>query len=546
MERIGRRAGDPLLLGVQMLLLVLGLAALFSASHYYAERVFQDPYHLLKRQLSFVLIGLAACGLARALRSPWCGKAIPVLLAVAFLLCLAAFVPGLGRPVLGARRWIFLFGQSFEPLELAKLAVVLYLASILAKKQERIDDPFNSLIPPLLVVLAFAGVVYLQKDFSTAVFLLVIALCMFLMAQVRLLYFILLALLFLPLGGLLLFTQAYRVERLIAFFNPLADPAGSGYQMIAARSALVGGGLWGRGLGRGVKSLGVLPEAHSDFIFAVIGEEAGFLGVLFVLFLFLLFAWRGYAVAYRAQDAFTAFLAFGLTTTIFLQALLNFAVVTGLVPSTGIPLPFVSAGGSCLVDQPGHVRAAAEPVPAAGGRLVSDAFFFDATRPRRRPGRSLAARLLAWLVAALGLLAAGLLVFHLVAHPAPAGAQRGADLRPFLEPGRGPARRRPGGGGGILPGGPARGGAAPGGLPAGGPGLRGQVLPGHSAHPPGRPPAAGRPAGPRRPGPGPAPGHRPGRGRVPGRSRADRLGPAPAVRRAVRGGARGPAAARRP
>jgi cell division protein FtsW len=211
------------------------------------------------------------------------------------------------------------------------------------------DDPLNSLIPPLLVVLAFAGVIYLQKDFSTSVFLLVIALCMFLMAQVRLLYFVLLALLFLPLGGLLLFTQAYRVQRLIAFFNPLADPAGSGYQLIAARSALAGGGLWGRGLGRGLKSLGALPEAPSDFIFAVIGEEAGFLGVLFVVFLFLLFAWRGYLVAYRAQDAFTAFLAFGLTTTIFLQALLNFAVVTGLVPSTGIPLPFISAGGSCLV-----------------------------------------------------------------------------------------------------------------------------------------------------------------------------------------------------
>ena len=349
MERIGRRAGDPLLLGVQVLLLTLGLAALFSASHFYAERVFHDPYYLVKRQLTFMLVGLAAFALSARTPLPLLRRATPVLLAVAFLLCLATFVPGLGRSVLGARRWIFLFGQSFEPLELAKLAVVLYLASILAKKQERMDDPLNSLIPPLLVVLAFAGVIYLQKDFSTSVFLLVIALCMFLMAQVRLLYFVLLALLFVPLGGLLLFTQAYRVQRLVAFFNPLVDPAGSGYQLIAARSALAGGGLWGRGLGRGLKSLGALPEAPSDFIFAVIGEEAGFLGALFVVFLFLLFAWRGYTVAYRAQDAFTAFLAFGLTTTIFLQALLNFAVVTGLVPSTGIPLPFISAGGSCLV-----------------------------------------------------------------------------------------------------------------------------------------------------------------------------------------------------
>jgi len=348
-ERIEKRTGDTLLLAVQLLLLVLGLAALFSASHYYSERVFHDPYHLLKRQAVFMAVGLAVFFLASRAPLPTLRGVTPVLLAVAFLACLATFVPGLGRPVLGARRWIFLFGQSFEPLELAKLAVVLYLASILAKKQERIEDPLNSLIPPLLVVLAFSGVVYLQKDFSTAVFLLVVALCMFLVAQVRLLHFVLVGLLLLPIGAVLMFTQAYRVQRLMAFLNPLADPAGSGYQMIAARSALVGGGLFGRGLGQGVKSLGALPEAHSDFIFAVIAEEAGFFGALFVLLLFLAFAWRGYAAAYRSPDAFPALLAFGLTTTIFLQALVNLAVVTGLMPSTGIPLPFVSAGGSCLV-----------------------------------------------------------------------------------------------------------------------------------------------------------------------------------------------------
>jgi cell division protein FtsW len=348
-ERIEKRPSDMLLFAVQLLLLALGLAALFSASHYYSARVFHDPYHLLKRQLAFLAAGLAAFLLASRAPLGLLRKTTPALLAAAFLGCLATFVPGLGRSVLGARRWIFLFGQSFEPQELAKLALVLYLASILAKKQERIDDALNSLIPPLLVVLAFAGVIYLQKDFSSAVFVLVVALCMFLMAQVRLLYFILVGLLFLPIGAVLLFTQTYRVERLMAFFNPLADPAGSGYQMIAARSALIGGGLFGRGLGRGLKSMGALPEAHSDFIFAVIAEEAGFFGALFVLLLFVAFAWRGYAAAYRSAEAFPAFLAFGLTTTIFLQALVNFAVVLGLMPSTGIPLPFVSAGGSCLV-----------------------------------------------------------------------------------------------------------------------------------------------------------------------------------------------------
>lgn len=348
-ERIERRSGDLLLAAVLVLILALGLAALFSASHYYSERVFSDPYRLLKRQLLWLAVGAAAALLASRLPLGLVRRVTPVLLGVSFLLCLATFLPGLGRPVLGSRRWLFLFGQSFEPLELAKLSLVLYLASILAKKREKIDDPLNSLVPPLLVVLAFAAVVYFQRDFSSAVFLLALALCMFLMARLRLVYLILLACLFVPIGGLLLFTQAYRVQRLLSFLNPLADPAGSGFQMIAARDALVGGGLWGRGLGRGLKSLGGLPEAHSDYIFAVIGEEAGFLGAVFVLFLFLLLAWRGYSIAYRSEDDYTFFLAFGLTTALSLGALLNMAVVAGLVPATGIPLPFMSAGGSCLI-----------------------------------------------------------------------------------------------------------------------------------------------------------------------------------------------------
>lgn len=349
MERIGKHPADALLLAVQVLIVSLGLALLFSASHFYAERVFHDPYYLLKRQVAWILVGVLVCFFAARTPLELVRRLTPLFLGITFALSLAVFLPGIGHPLLGARRWLFIGGLSIEPSELAKPALVLYLASILAKKQERINDPLNSLVPPLLVVLAFAAVVYFQKDFSTAVFMLVIALCMLLMAQVRLLYFILLSALFLPLGGVLLFTQAYRVQRLIAFFNPLADPTGSGYQVSAARSALASGGLWGAGLGRGLKSLGGLPEAHSDFIFAVIGEETGFLGALFLLFLFVLFAWRGYTTALRSEEDYTTYLAFGLTTTIFLQVLLNIAVVAGMVPATGIPLPLVSAGGSCMV-----------------------------------------------------------------------------------------------------------------------------------------------------------------------------------------------------
>jgi cell division protein FtsW len=265
------------------------------------------------------------------------------------MLTVLTFVPGIGRPIMGARRWLFVFGQSFEPSELVKFSIVLYLAAIFSKKQDRINDPVNSLLPPLLVVSLFVTLIYLQNDFSTAFFILLIALAMFLIAQVRVLYFILLSLLFVPLGGMLLFTKAHRVRRLMAFLNPLADPGGSGYQVIAAQTAFISGGFWGRGLGKGIKKLGGLPEAHSDFIYAVVGEEAGFIGALFVLLLFLLLAWRGYSLAMKGKDSFTRYLAFGITSTITLQALLNIAVVIGLVPATGIPLPFFSSGGSSML-----------------------------------------------------------------------------------------------------------------------------------------------------------------------------------------------------
>ena len=349
MERIDKQAGDFLLFLSLVLLIGVGLSMLFSASHYYAERVFNDPYYFFKRQIIWVLLGSSAALVASRTPLVFFRDTTPYVLLLALVLSLLTFVPGIGKPILGARRWIFIFGQSFEPSELVKFSVVLYLAAIFSKKKERINDPINSILPPLLIVTLFVTLIYFQNDFSTAFFVLFISLTMFYIAQVKLRYFVMLSALVIPLGSLLLFTKAHRVQRLIAFFNPLADPAGSGYQIIAARQSIITGGFWGRGLGRGLKKLGGLPEAHSDFIFAVIGEEAGFLGALFVLTLFVVFAWRGYTIAVKSRDSFNYYLAFGITTIIFLQVLLNIAVVIGLVPATGIPLPFFSSGGSSML-----------------------------------------------------------------------------------------------------------------------------------------------------------------------------------------------------
>ena len=349
MERIEGDTGDLMLLLTLVTLIGLGAAVLFSASYPYAQAVFRDPYYFLKRQVLWILIGTVSALIAAQVPLDLVRKSVPLLVAGTFVLMLLTFVPGIGLPIQGARRWVFFFGISFEPSELVKLTLVVYLASIFSKKQDRIDDAVNALLPPLLVAAVFVALTYMQNDFSTAFFILVIALAMFLVAQVRVAYLLLLSVLVVPLGGVMLFTKTHRVRRLMAYLNPLADPQGSGYQVIASQTALSGGGLWGRGMGKGIKKLGGLPEAHSDFIFAVVGEEAGFLGALFVLLLFVLFAWRGYGIAFRAEDSFQRYLAFGLTTVVFLQAMLNIAVVAGLVPATGIPLPFFSSGGSSML-----------------------------------------------------------------------------------------------------------------------------------------------------------------------------------------------------
>ena len=349
MERIEKEPADFLLFLTLILLVGLGVSVLFSASYYYAEKLTRDAYYFFRRQIVFIILGCITAIIAANTPLELWKRATPYSLLLSLILILLTFIPGIGLPILGANRWLFVFGISFQPSELVKFCLVLYLATLFSKKEEKINDPLNSILPPLIVVSIFVTLIYLQNDFSTAFFILFLSIAMFYMARIKLRYFLLLGFIVLPLGVLLLFSKAHRVKRLIAFLNPALDPSGSGFQVIASRSALINGGFWGRGLGSGVKKLGGLPEAHSDFIYAVIGEEMGFLGALFVLFLFILFAWRGYSISLKTGDNFIYYLSFGITSLIFIQSLINIAVVTGLIPATGIPLPFFSSGGSSIV-----------------------------------------------------------------------------------------------------------------------------------------------------------------------------------------------------
>src|SRR6056297_40001 len=350
-ERVKTERNDTTLLVLLILIIGIGLGTLFSASYYYGGKRFDDPFHFFFRQLAFVGLGAVLAFIASRISLEGVIKKIPLLLVLTLLLMLATFVPGLKHSIMGANRWFSIAGYTFQPSEVVKLTLVIYLSAILSKKSDRLDDVVNSIIPPLLVVIVFSALTYLQNDFSTAFFIIILFLLLFFVAGIKFRYFLFLFSIVLPMASLLVFTKEYRVRRVIAFLDPNSDPIGTGYQVIAAQNALASGDFWGQGFGMGTEKLGGLPEAHSDFIFAVFAEEMGFIGVVFAVALFLALGVRGYTLAlqYEPNDRFSFLLALGLTSCLVFQALVNMAVVAGMLPATGLPLPFFSHGGSSMV-----------------------------------------------------------------------------------------------------------------------------------------------------------------------------------------------------
>ncbi len=344
-----KRSVDSMLLGSVVLLTGTGLTVLFSSSFFRAGHLFGDPYRFFRTQGLFTLLGATLAILPATISLDRIRKFLPVMLLGALVLMSLTFVPGIGASLQGARRWIFVFGRSFQPSELVKLVMVIYLAHLLSNKQDSMDDAVNTLLPPFLVLALFSFLIYVQNDFSTAVFVFVLGMAIFFVAGAPLRYFVGLGLVSTPLAVILLLSREHRVRRLLAFLEPTLDPSGSGFQILAAERALESGGAWGVGIGLGTQKMGALPEVHSDFVFAVVAEELGLVGVVAIIALFTVFAWRGYYIAMRAPDTFRSFLAFGVTSMIVFQALLNIAVVAGAVPATGVPLPFFSSGGSSML-----------------------------------------------------------------------------------------------------------------------------------------------------------------------------------------------------
>jgi cell division protein FtsW len=344
-----RLTPDAWLFGAAVMLLSTGVVMVYSASAIVAADRFHDPYFFLKRQLFWALLGAAVLWAALRVDYRVLERAVTPALAVAGVLLVLVLIPPIGQAINGTQRWIRVGGVSFQPVELAKLALVVYLAAFLARRRGALDDFRTGTLPPLLVAGALAGLVLLQPDLGNCMTLIVLTFGLLYLAGSPIKHLAWVAAPALPLIAFVVWMAPYRMRRITAFMDPWGDPRGSGFQIIQSWLALGNGGLLGQGIGGSKQKLFYLPEAHTDFIFSIVGEELGFVGAMAIVALFAVLIWRGLRIGLRAPDAFGTYLALGITVLLATQTLVNLGVVTGLLPTKGLPLPFISFGGSALL-----------------------------------------------------------------------------------------------------------------------------------------------------------------------------------------------------
>lgn len=327
----------------------IGLAMSYSASAAYAQRVFNDSFYFLKRQFIWCALGFSALYVFQRVDYRKYAKYTKIMLFVLLFALILVFVPGIGKNVKGSSRWLGLGPLSFQPAEFVKVFLVIYLAKVFSAEHETVISNVVRLLVPMLITAIVFVLVLLQPDFSTAMNVLLVAVLMLFVSGFPFAYLLTLALLSVPMFYLLIYQVSYRRARLLAFFNPWAHRYGIGYHVIQSFIAFKIGGFFGVGLGNGTQKIQRLPEPHTDFIFAVIAEEAGLAGTVLVVVLFCLVGLRGIKVALHAPDEFGRLLAVGLTLLVCIQAFINIAVVGGRLPATGIPLPLISYGGSSFI-----------------------------------------------------------------------------------------------------------------------------------------------------------------------------------------------------
>jgi len=319
----------------------------FSSSAAYTEQ--NDSFYFLKRQVLWCLLGTGLLLITKNLDYHKLHQYTYPIMIFTLLLLVVVMFPEFSKKVGGARRWLAFGGFSFQPSELAKFTLVLFIAKSLVKRADKLRSFAYGYLPNLIVLGFFFIPIFFQPDFGTVMVILAVTFTMLFVAGLRKKFLFLSILAIIPIVASAILFAEYRTRRIIAFLNPWEDPSGVGFQVIQSFYAFGRGGFWGAGLGESSQKLYRLPEAHTDFIFSVIGEELGFVGTTAIVLLFLIFIWRGFLTAYQAKDPFGTHLATGLTLLIGLQAFINLGVASGLLPTKGLTLPFISMGGSSML-----------------------------------------------------------------------------------------------------------------------------------------------------------------------------------------------------
>lgn len=342
-------AMDHTLLIVAVVLSLVGLVMVFSASAVVAGNRFQDQSYFLKRQLAWLVLGLALMHVASRIDyAVWRKLATPLLIGAGVLLAVV-LVPGIGVMTKGARRWIHVGPLLLQPTEIAKVVIVMYVAAYLAKKGPKVTRFASGFLPPLVLVGALSVMILAQPDLGSVVVIGAVVMTLLFVAGARLGHLLTIALLALPAVAVLILRSPYRRQRLMTFLTPWKDATDGGFQVTQSFLAFGSGGPFGVGLGEGKQKLFFLPEAHTDFVLALVGEELGLVGTAALMALFALLVLRGFHIAERARMPFGYYLGTGITMLIGVQALINAGVVTGMLPTKGLTLPLVSYGGSSLV-----------------------------------------------------------------------------------------------------------------------------------------------------------------------------------------------------
>jgi len=334
---------------VTILLVCIGIIMIYSASSIYAAEQYKDGFFFLKRHILFLLIGCVLMFIVMCIDYRKLRKFARPLLFISFILLVLVLIPGIGREVSGARRWFRFKVFSFQPSELANMAMIIYIADFISRKGNVLKTFWKGFAPPVLVLGCMVLLILMQPDLGTSLSIGIVVFIMLFVSGVRTRYLVSTLLAGLPALYFLIFSVPYRKARILSFLNPWLDPKGSGFQIIQSQIALGSGGIFGVGLGHSKQKLFYLPAAHTDFIFSIIGEEMGLIGTLGVIILFMVFIQQGLKIIKNAPDKFGYFLALGLVSMISLKAVINIGVSCGVFPTKGLPLPFISYGGSSFV-----------------------------------------------------------------------------------------------------------------------------------------------------------------------------------------------------